>query len=301
MQQDKMSLLEFQEMFSTEEACREHLFQLRWPEGFNCPRCGCEKYSWHSTRHLCQCAACKYQASVTAGTIFHKTRTPIRKWFWMIFMLSGQKSGVSMLGLQRLLEIKSYKTAWTMGHKIRKAMADRDALYKLGGVVEMDDAFIGPRKPGKRGRGAEGKAKFIVAVGRPMDRASFATMQCVDHVAGKEVIDLAQEKLRPGSKVVTDGWRAYRSLEDNGFSHEHVVLMKDKTQLKELKWAHALIANVKGNIRGVYHNVSPKHLQRYLAEYCYRFNRRLWASQLFNRTVVACVGTETITFAELKE
>ena len=134
MQQDKMSLLEFQEMFSTEEACREHLFQLRWPEGFNCPRCGCEKYSWHSTRHLCQCAACKYQASVTAGTIFHKTRTPLRKWFWMIFMLSGQKSGVSMLGLQRLLEIKSYKTAWTMGHKIRKAMADRDALYKLGGV-----------------------------------------------------------------------------------------------------------------------------------------------------------------------
>ncbi len=295
MQQEGMGLLEFQEKFATEEACREHLFRLRWPDGFLCPRCGCVRHSWHSTRDLYQCSSCKYQASITAGTVFHKTRTPLRKWFWMIFMMSRQKSGVSILGLQKLLEIKHYKTAWTMAHKIRKGMADRDAYYKLGGAVEMDEAFIGPKKPGKRGRGAEGKAKFIVAVGR----AGFATMRCVDHVAGKEVIDLAKAKVVPGSKVVTDGWRAYRRLGENGFSHEPVVLMKDKDQLKELKWAHALIANLKGNIRGVHHNVSPKHLQRYLAEHCYRFNRRFWASQLFDRTLVACAGTQTITYAEL--
>jgi hypothetical protein len=300
MQQEGMSLLEFQERFSTEQECRDHLFALRWPEGFRCPRCGCGRYSWHSTRHLCQCSACRYQASVTAGTILHKTRTPLRKWFWMIFMMSRQKSGVSMLGLQSLLEIKSYKTVWTMGHKIRKAMAERDAHYKLAGVMEMDDAFIGPIKPGKSGRGAEGKAKFIVAVGRRGERAGFATMQCVDHVAGKEVIGLAQAKMELGSTIVTDGWHAYRCLSDNGFSHEHVVLMKDKKPLKELKWAHVLIANLKGNIRGVHHNVSRKHLQRYIVEYCYRFNRRFWASQLFDRTLVACAGTQTITFAELR-
>lgn len=188
-----------------------------------------------------------------------------------------------------------------MGHKIRKAMADRDAHYQLGGVAEMDDALIWPRKPGKRGRGAEGKAKFIVAVGRRGERAGFATMQCVDHVDGKEVIDLAETKVEPGSKVVTDEWRAYRRLGENGLSHEHVVLMKDKDQPKKLRWAHALIANLKGNIRGVHHTVSPKHLQRYLAEYCYRFNRRFWASQLFDRTVLAGAGTQTINYAELTQ
>lgn len=120
MQQTPMSLIEFQQKFSTEEACQQHLFSIRWPNGYRCPRCGHDKASFHSTRHLYQCQACKYQASLTAGTIFHKTRTPLKKWFWMIFLMGRQKSGVSMLSLQRMLEIKSYKTVWTMGHKIRK-------------------------------------------------------------------------------------------------------------------------------------------------------------------------------------
>ncbi len=235
-----------------------------------CPRCGCEGYSWHSTRHLCQCSACKYQASVTSGTIFHRTRTPLRKWFWM------------------------------MGHKIRKAMADRDSQYKIGGVVEMDDAFIGPRKPGKRGRGAEGKTKFIVAVGRRGDRPGFATMERVEQVGSEEAVDLATRKVEPAGTIVTDGWRAYRRLGKHGFAHEHVVLMNDKKLLKELRWVHVLIANLKGSIRGVYHDISSKHLQRYLAEFCYRFNRRFWQSELFDRTIAACLVTRTVTYAELR-
>ena len=115
-------------------------------------------------RLLFQCSACKYQVSVTAGTIFHKTRTPLVKWFWMIFMMARQKSGVSMLSLQRMLGIRSYKTVWTMGHKIRKAMEDWDSQYQLAGLVEMDDAFIGPRKPGPPGRRAIGKSKVVIAV-----------------------------------------------------------------------------------------------------------------------------------------
>jgi len=300
MQQQPMDLLEFQKRFSSEEKCLKHLFALRWPEGYVCPRCGCERSSLHTTRGLYQCSACKYQVSVIAGTIFHKTRTPLVKWFWMIFMMSRQKSGVSMLSLQRILGIKSYKTVWTMGHKIRKAMADRDAQYQLAGLVEMDDAFIGPRKPGPPGRGAKGKAKVVIAVESGDKHAGFAVMKHVLAVDSDQILAMAQDKIQPDSDVRTDGWRAYQTLGSNGFGHESVIVSKDKEALKQLRWVHVLTANVKGNLRGVYHGVSGKHLDRYLAEFSYRFNRRLWDSQLFNRTVTACLSTSTVTFAELR-
>ena len=144
MQQEPLSLMQFQKKFGTEKACPKHLFR--------CPRCQHPEAFFHRTRHLYICKACGYQASLTAGTIFHKTRTPLTKWFWLIWLMGRQKSGISMLALQRMLEIKTYKTVWTMGHKIRKAMAARDASYKLAGLIEMDDTYFGAPKPGKRGR-----------------------------------------------------------------------------------------------------------------------------------------------------
>ena len=300
MQQESMSLVEFQRRFVSEEACMEHLFRLRWPDGYTCPRCGHRRCCFHSTQLLFQCSACKYQVSVTAGTIFHKTRTPLVKWFWMIFMMARQKSGVSMLSLQRMLGIRSYKTVWTMGHKIRKAMEDRDSQYQLAGLVEMDDAFIGPRKSGPPGRGARGKSKVVIAVESRDKHAGFAVMQHVPSVDSDHIFSIAQDKIQPASDVRTDGWRAYQTLGSKGFVHEPVIVSKDKQALKQLKWVHVMIANVKGNIRGVYHGVSSKHLSRYLAEFSYRFNRRKWDSQLFNRTVTACLTTSTVTFAELK-
>jgi transposase-like protein len=300
MQQESMSLVEFQRKFATEEACMEHLFKLRWPEGYRCPRCGHGSCCFHSTRRLYQCSKCKYQVSVTAGTIFHKTRTPLVNWFWMIFMMSRQKSGLSMLSCQRMLGIKTYKTVWTMGHKIRKAMADRDSLYQLAGLVEMDDAFIGPKKPGPRGRGAKGKAKVVIAVESREKHAGFAVMRHVPCVDSDQILSVVQDKIQPANRVRTDGWRAYQTLGSNGFVHESVIVSKDREALKQLKWVHVLTANVKGNIRGVYHGVSEKHLGRYLAEFSYRFNRRIWDAQLFNRTVTACLSTSTVTFAELR-
>jgi transposase-like protein len=149
MQQTEMNLLEFQKRFFTEQACHEHLYQIRWPSGYKCPRCGHEEYSYHGVRQLYQCKGCKYQVSLTAGTVFHKTRTPLQKWFWMIFLMGRQKSGISMMSLQRMLGIKSYKTVWMMGHKIRHAMAHRDSHYKLGGLIEIDDTYIGSKKHGR--------------------------------------------------------------------------------------------------------------------------------------------------------
>jgi transposase-like protein len=218
----------------------------------------------------------------------------------MIFMMARQKSGVSMLSCQRMLGINTYKTVWAMGHKIRKAMADRDSLYQLAGLVEMDDAFIGPQKPGPPGRGAKGKAKVVIAVESRDKHAGFAVMRHVPAVDSDQILSMAQDKIQPASGVRTDGWRAYQTLGSNGFVHESHVVSRDKEALKQLKWVHVLTANVKGNIRGVYHGVSEKHLGRYLAEFSYRFNRRTWDSQLFNRTVTACLSTSTVTFAELR-
>ena len=300
MQQNSMSLMAFQKRFATEKSCREHLFVLRWPDGYQCPRCGHDRYSFHSTRRLYQCKSCLYQVSVTAGTVFHKTRTPLRKWFWMIFLMARQKSGISMLSLQRMLDIKSYKTVWIMGHKIRKAMGHRDAYYKLAGLIEMDDTYFGPPKPGKRGRGAQGKSKVVVAVETKGNKAGFATMQPVESLSADEIFKHMNHRLGNGSVIRTDGWLAYGVFNSTESKHEPMVVGSGKNAVKLLPWVHTLIANAKGNIRGVYHGVSSKHLERYLAEFCYRLNRRFWESQLFDRLLTACANCSTITFAELK-
>lgn len=300
MQQKPMSLIEFQRRFTTQEACQKHLFGLRWPKGYQCPRCGHDQAYFHRTRHLYQCKACGYQASLTAGTIFHKTRTSLTKWFWLIFLMGRQKSGISMLSLQRMLEIKTYKTIWVMGHKIRKAMQDRDAYYKLAGLIEMDDSYFGASKPGKRGRGARDKGKVLVAVQTVDDKPGFAKMERLESISANEIHKIAQEVLDQNVLVRTDGWLAYRVLNNDQSEHKPVVIGSGKNAVKLLPWVHTLIANIKGNVRGVYHGVSNKHLQRYLAEFCYRFNRRFWESQMFDRILTACLATDTIGYSELR-
>ena len=270
MQQSPINQIEFKQKFATENACQKHLFHF---EGYRCPRCGHNKASFHSTRNLYQCKACQYQVSLTAGTIFHKTRTPLRKWFWMIFLMARQKSGISMLSLQRMLEIGSYKTVWAMGQKIRKAMAERDANYKLAGLIEIDDTYSGSSKPGKRGRGAEGKEKVVVAVEVDGHRPGFATMKQVQNPGGNQITQSLGDKLGQEAEIITDGWRAYGSLNSDTIKHFPVVARSGRNAVKVLPWVHTLIANVKGTIHGIYRCVSNRHLSRYLAEFCNRFNR----------------------------
>jgi transposase-like protein len=218
----------------------------------------------------------------------------------MIFLMARPKSGISMLSLKRMLGIRSYKTVWTMGHKIRKAMSDRDAHYKLGGLVEMDDSFFGARKPGKPGRGAPGKAAVIVSVENRGKKAGFAKMRRVDKVDAKNICSIADGGIEDGSVIRTDGLHAYWSLKGRRGIHQRVNVGTGKEASKLLPWVHTLLANLKGNIRGVYRGVSRKHLQRYLEEFCYRFNRRFWEDELFDRLLAACASTSTITFSELK-
>jgi len=156
-----ITILEFEQCFATEEACRRYLFQLRWPEGFCCPRCG-HRQAWATKRRLYRCRHCDYQVSVTAGTIFQDTRKPLRLWFRAIWHVTGQKIGVSALGLQRVLGLPRYETTWTWLQKLRVAMV-RPGRDRLSGIIEVDETYIGGEKPGKRGRGAAGKALVVVA------------------------------------------------------------------------------------------------------------------------------------------
>ena len=258
-------------------------------------------YSFHSTKQLYQCSNCRYQVSITANTIFHKTRTPLRKWFWMIYLISQSKTGISILMLQRLLDIRTYRTVWMMSHKIHKAMADRDSQYTLSGLVEMDDSFYGTKNAkGKRGRGADKKSKVVVSVQVENDHPEFASLKVVDTVSKEHVLETAEENIKQESTIKTDGYPSYRSLGENGYRHIRKILYAPDDASKYLPWVHIMIANSKAVIRGTHHGVSKKHIQRYLDSFTYIFNRRYWINQIFDRLLTACFSTSTITLAELR-
>ena len=307
------SLIEFQKEFPDGEACAKHIVAQRWPNGFTCSQCGHSEAWYLPKRHLYDCKICRFQTSVTAGTIFHGTRTPLVKWYWMIYHMAMDKVGVSIAEMQRLLDIKQYRTAWLMAHKIRKAMANRDAQYGLAGLVEMDDSFFGP-KGTKRGRGSERKSTVLCAVSLYRDRGGdehpgFAHMQVVEN-ASSTTIEGFLDRLGCGTTtkegqdlleaIRTDGWRSYgKATKTTGLSHYKIVLRDPKTAEKLLPWVHRVISNAKAVIRGSHRGVSEKHLQAYLSEICYRFNRRFWEKELFDRLIKACISVETITHDQL--
>lgn len=307
------SLVEFQQSFPDEDACAKHLAQQRWPDGFVCPQCGHDQAWYLSKRKLFDCKNCRFQSSITAGTIFHGTRTPLVKWYWLLYHMAMDKVGVSISEMQRLLEIKQYRTAWLMAHKTRKAMSDRDARYSLAGLIEMDDSFFGPTGK-KRGRGSERKCTVLCAVSPYRDRLGiehpgFAHMRIVDNASVSTIEDFLERlgcgpRTQEGRQLLeairTDGWRSYgKATKSKNLTHYKVVLRDPRAAGKLLPWIHRIISNAKAVIRGSHRGVSKKYLQAYLSEICYRFNRRFWEKELFDRLVQACVSSQTITYDEL--
>lgn len=294
-QQETMSLLEFMKRFDTEDKCRDYLYQIRWPEGFICPKCGAVDAPYNiKARNILQCRHCTHQTSVIAGTIMEKSRTPLTKWFLAIYLMGQDKRGCSALKLKRELKI-AYDTAWTMSHKIRKAMGDRDSLYMLSGTVEADDAFFGAAHEGsKRGRGTE---KTPVIFGLTLDekgRPGYMRAKVCTSVDGDTLAEFAQDCISPGSLVRSDGFSAYKRLTKEGFLHESEVY-DYKGNPDHLKWLHTLISNAKAFVLGTYHGLDDIHLQAFLDEFCFRFNRRFWSNQLFARTLKACTGAKPFT------
>lgn len=288
--------LEFETWFSTEAACVAYLCALRWPDGFVCPRCA-ERKSWLTKRHLFHCASCGLQTSVTAGTVLHRTRKPLSLWFRAMWHITNQKYGANALGLKRVLGLGSYHTAWQWLHKLRRAMV-RPGRDRLGGVVEVDETYVGARKkPGKRGRGAAAKALVGVAVeDKGAQGIGRVRLRHLEDASGDVLASFLQSVVEPGSTVRTDGWRGYRRATDAGFSR--VVVPSH-----ELKLAHLVASLLKRWLLGTYQGaVRPTHLTYYLDEFTFRFNRRKSASRgkLFFRLVQQAMMVDPAPAATLK-
>jgi len=277
------TLLEFQEMFPDEEACWKHLWRVRWPEGFVCPRCGHPKSYPIKERRLEQCRACRYQASLTAGTVFHKTRVPLRIWFLGIFFVARHKKAISALQFQRDTGLGSYRTAWTLLHKLRSSLKPR-AAFRLRGLVEADETYVGAsRERGVVGRRVVGKMIVGVVVEQRQHTAGSARLTALDGVAFDDLGPFVRGAIDERKTTVrTDGWKGYSPLEAAGVTHEPHTLGKDAVRSADLlPWSHTIFSNLKCWLRGTFHGVSRKHLQRYLDEFGYRFDRRWQEQELF--------------------
>lgn len=288
------TVLDFERRFATEEACHQYLFGLRWPEGFRCPDCGHEK-AWNTKRGLYRCCQCDKQISVTAGTIFQDSRKPLQLWFRAIWYVVSQKNGVSALGLQKVLGLGSYHTAWEWLHKLRTAMV-RPGRERLSGIVEVDETYIGGEKPGKRGRGAAGKALVLVAVEDKGDKMGRIRLRHIVDASADSLLPAIQEAIEPGSIVRTDGWGGYTGLETKGYIHA-VARENAFVGYNLLKKTNRVTALLKSWLQGTHQgSVQPSHLAYYLDEFTFRFNRRTSRSRgkLFYRLVQQAVAIEPI-------
>jgi len=306
-----MTVREFRASFGDEQQCGEQLSLQRWPEGFACPRCAGPSRGYMAFRRVHECARCGYQCSVTAGTIFHKTRTSLSSWFWAIYRMSHDKKGISAMQLAKEIGV-SYPTAWLMLHKIRKAMSDRDQRYTLSGLVEVDEGYVGGAEHGKgrTGRGKRGiRTKSVVAVaverrgaGKPgrTPIPGFAALEVVPDATTKTLEKFLAAKVKAGSHVLSDGWPGYRRLKQKGFEHTATVLFgHDEPAHRLFPWVHITLSNLKRFLLGTHHKVEQKHLPSYVAEFNYRLNRRTMEPDLMARLLRACIGTKTITYKQL--
>lgn len=270
------NLAEFERRFATEEACRAYLTELRWPAGFRCPKCGGGKAWPHATRALLECAGCGRQTSVTAGTIFQDTRTPLTTWLRAMWWVTAPKTGMSALGLQQVLGLGSYKTAWSWRHKLRRAMV-RPGRDRLHGHVEVDETLWGAKEPGLRGRAYGNKALVAVAVEQVGRRGlGRIRLRRIADASADSLQAFVEEAVEPGSVLHTDGWTSYDRLEKRGYGHRITFLRGHPQSPADLMpRVHRVVGLLKRWLLGTHHGaVSVEHLDYYLDEFTFRFNRR---------------------------
>lgn len=285
MEEYPRTLIEFEEVFPDEEACRRYLSRLRWPDGFRCPRCSGSR-SWITKRNLHHCEECGLQTSVLAGTIFQDTKQPLRLWFRAIWHVTNQKYGANALGLQRVLGFGSYHTAWNWLHKLRRAMV-RPGRDRLSGIIQVDETYLGGEKSGRRGRGAPGKQLVFIAAQEDGKRIGRIRLQRVSDASGQSLESAVQAAVETGSLIRTDGWPGYSGLSSLGYSH-HVIRQGAHVGDNLLPKPHLIASLLKRWLLGTYQGaVRAAYLDYYLDEYTFRFNRRTSRSRgkLFYRLI----------------
>jgi transposase-like protein len=279
------NVLEFNDWFGTEAACRSYLEALRWPAGPRCPRCP-QAGVWTMKPPFYRCAACGYDFTVTTGTLFADTHLPLRLWFQAVWYVVNQKNGSSALGVQRVLGLGSYHTAWRCLHKLRRAMV-RPGRDRLAGTIEVDEIYVGGGQAGKRGRGAGGKALVLIAAQADGAKVGRIRLARVANASAPVLVKAISASIAPGSQVLTDGWPGYAELAAQGYRHR-IVRTAALVGANLLPRANRVAALLQRWLLGTHQGaVRIAHLDYYLDEFTFRFNRRTAGSRglLFQRLV----------------
>jgi len=269
-----LTIMEFQERFASEQACREYLFACRWPDGFCCRRCGGgEVGAMHHARRVWQCKSCGAQTSVTAGTVMHKTQMPLRRWFWAAYLVATHHPGISAVQLARQLGIRRHETAWMMLHKLRRAMVAPER-EPLKGEVEVDEFYLGGLEEGLGGRERVKKTPVGVAIevrGRGSGRLR---LQVLADVSRHSLLPFVQSAVSVDAIVHTDGWKGYDRVSRLGYDHRPRWQTTAPEGEQLLPRAHRAVSNLKAWLHGTHRWASREHLPVYLDEYVFRHNRR---------------------------
>ena len=301
--QKGLSLTSFLSKYATDRQCHDALFRMRWSVGFICPKCDHTGYYEIRSRKIYECSQCKQQTSVSSGTIFADTKLGLNIWFLAIYLITQSKDGISSLNLARTLGV-SANAALRIKHKLQHVMKEREDSKPLSGIIQIDDAYLGgKRRGGKRGRGASGKTPIVAAVqtneeGHPISMK----LSQIAELSKSGISEWAENNLAPGSIIVSDGLNCFPGVREAGCVHLSIVTGggPDSVDIPEFKWVNTMIGNIKNAIRGTYHVISKKHVPRYLAEFCYRFNRRFELGEMISRLAYIAVRTAPIPQRLLK-
>jgi hypothetical protein len=306
-----MNLLDFNERYPDEAACRVYLRSKREAKGIICKKCGCEKHYWIESKSLWRCADCTSTINLRAGTVMEKSHIPIKTWFMCIHLMTSTKKAFSALEMQRQLGMKRYEPVWYMMQKIRLLMGKRDSMYKLQGNIEVDDAYfeivnipevdeLGNKKDDdeqKRGRGSKKQQQVLIMVeskpnpdqDKPYKKKrsmGFVKMIIMDNLKNDSINYEVERAIDKRSTLLTDGMAGFSKLNEVVKTHHYLIIPK-KEAGKTLPWVHTVIANAKRLFLGIHHSIGREYLQSYLNEYCYKLNRRNFQSDLFDRMIIA--------------
>ena len=288
--------------FHDDASCRSYLEQLRWPKGFVCPRCRGTS-AWRTGEGLFLCQGCRKKTSVTSGTIFHRSHLSLSTWFAAIWLVTADKNGTSALALQNELGLGSYDTAWALLHRLRRVMV-RPGRERLSGLVEVDETYVGAREQGVDGRLVHGKAIVMVAIELHEPKGfGRVRLRVVPEASRTNIFDFIEAVVGKGSTVRTDGWNLYQSLPERGYLHESIAVSRSGQQAHTvLPGVHRIASLLKRWIAGTLHQgISHDHLEYYLDEFTFRFNRRTSTRRglLFYRLLDQAVHAEPLPFTEI--